>query len=347
MKKLAIFQSDLNIGGIQKSCVNFVNNIDHKKYEVDLYLVEKENIFLKDINSNINIKYIKKLPYFTKMIPFSILKIFYKPKINTVYDTVIDFNSYSNETALSAIKTNSKTKIMWVHNDIEIKIKEEFRYRILHFLFKSKYKHFDKFIAVSSGALASFIKVNKIKNKKKDIIPNFIDTNEIRQKINAEKPIEIDKNKINICSIGRIVHQKGFDILIEKINEIQEELNNFHFYIIGDGKLFNEINLKIKEYNLENLVTMTGFLSNPYPTLNEMDAFILLSRYEGQGMVFLEALALGLDVIMPKHLEKYVDNEISGSEDIKSSILNLKKHKHKFNGLEKYNSNIKKKINNL
>ena len=45
MKKLAIFQSDLNIGGIQKSCVNFVNNIDHKKYEVDLYLVEKENIF--------------------------------------------------------------------------------------------------------------------------------------------------------------------------------------------------------------------------------------------------------------------------------------------------------------
>ena len=61
MKKLAIFQSDLNIGGIQKSCVNFVNNIDHKKYEVDLYLVEKENIFLKDINSNINIKYIKKL----------------------------------------------------------------------------------------------------------------------------------------------------------------------------------------------------------------------------------------------------------------------------------------------
>ena len=118
-------------------------------------------------------------------------------------------------------------------------------------------------------------------------------------------------------------------------------------FCFEDGIRQEKINLKIKEYNLENLVTMTGFLSNPYPTLNEMDAFILLSRYEGQGMVFLEALALGLDVIMPKHLEKYVDNEISGSEDIKSSILNLKKHKHKFNGLEKYNSNIKKKINNL
>lgn len=347
MRKIAIFQVDLNIGGIQKSCVNLANNIDTKKYEVDLYLTKKENVFIKDINPDINVYYIKKLPYITKLIPISILKLFYNPKIKKEYDTVVDFNSYSNETALAAIKTKSKNKVMWIHNDVEVKIKEEILYRILHIVFKSKYKYFNKFIGVSTGALESFIKVNKIKNKETEVIPNLIDTNEIKNKLNEKSTIKIDESKINICSTGRVVHQKGFDILIETINNMRDKLNNHHFYIIGDGSEFNHIKEMVNEYGLNDLVTLTGFLSNPYPTMNKMDAFILMSRYEGQGMVFLEASSLGLDVIMPEHLEKYVDNEIKGTSDVEKSILELKKHPHKFNKLEEYNKNIKNKINNL
>lgn len=347
MKKIAIFQVDLNIGGIQKSCVNLVNNIDTKKYEVDLYLVEKENVFIKDINPSINIHYIKKLPYITKLMPLSILKLFYNPNIEKEYDTVVDFNSYSNETAISAIKTKSKSKIMWIHNDVEVKIKEELLYRILHILFKSKYKYFDKFIGVSTGALNSFIKVNKIKNKSTEVIPNFVDTKEIKSKLKDKSEIEIDETKINICSTARIVHQKGFDILVNTINNMKDKLDKYHFYIIGDGSEFNSIKEMIKEYNLTDLITLTGFLKNPYPTMNKMDAFILMSRYEGQGMVFLEAKCLGLDVIMPSHLEKYVDKEIIGVDDIEDEILKLKKHKHTFNNLEEYNQSIKDKINKL
>ncbi len=347
MKSIAIFQADLNIGGIQKSCVNLVNNIDTKKYVVDLYLTEKENIFLNDVNPNINIHYIKKLPYITKLIPISILKLFYNPKIEKEYDVAVDFNSYSNETAISAIKTKSKRKIMWIHNDVEVKIKEEILYRILHILFKSKYKYFDKFIGVSTGALESFIKVNKIENKETDVIPNFIDTKEIKEKLKSKSDIKVDDSLINVYSCGRVVHQKGFDILVNTINSIKDELNNYHFYIIGDGPELSNIKKQIEALGLENLITLTGFLSNPYPTINKMDAFLLMSRYEGQGMVFLEAYSLGVDVIMPHHLEKYVDGFIKGTKDVESSLLSLKKHKHKFNDLKEYNDNIRNKINKL
>lgn len=347
MKKIAIFQVDLNIGGIQKSCVNLVNNIDTEKYEVDLYLTEKENVFIKDINPHINVYYIKKLPYITKLLPISLLKLFYNPKIDTYYDTVVDFNSYSNETAIAAIKTKAKSKVMWIHNDVEVKIKEEILYRILHILFKSKYKYFNKFVAVSTGALDSFIKVNKIGNKDTEVIPNFIDTNEIKNKLKEKSDIKVDEKKINICSTARVVHQKGFDILVETINNMKDKLNNYHFYIIGNGSELKNIERMVADYKLNDLITLTGFLSNPYPTMNKMDAFILMSRYEGQGMVFLEAASLGLDVIMPSHLEKYVDKEIIGTKDIEKSILNLKKHKHEFNDLKEYNQKIKTKINNL
>ena len=347
MKKIAVFQVDLNIGGIQKSCVNFLNNLDPNKYEVDLYLLEKKGSFIKDLKKHIHIIYLKKLPYITKLIPFSLIKLFYKPAIRKDYDIAVDFNSYANETACGVILTNAPKKYIWVHNDVEIKIKEEFLYRVLHFLFKSKYKYFDAFVGVSSGALESFVKVNKIKDKETIVIPNLIDTNIIKEKIEEESIIEVSDKTINICSTGRLVHQKGFDLLINFIYENKEKLENYHFYIIGDGNQGNSLDVMLNTYGIENMVTITGYLSNPYALMNKMDGFILLSRYEGQGIVFMEALSLDLDVIMPKHLEKYVSGYIKGSDDIMASLLNIKKRKHHFNALKDYNEDIINKINNL
>ncbi len=346
MKTIAIFQADLNIGGIQKSCVNLLNNIDTKKYQVDLYLVEKNNIFLKDLNKDIKVFYIKKLPFFARVLPFKLLKLFYDNHITKEYDITIDFNTYSNETALQAIKTRAKKKITWIHNDFVIKKREEIRFRIIHFMFKSKYQYFDAFYSVSKGSLESFRSIHNYKDKEYVVLPNLIDTREIKNKLKDKSPITIDKSKINVGSIGRIVHQKGFDILVNELAKIKDELSNYHFYIIGGGKEYDNIKALIASQNLNDLITMLGYQSNPYPILNQMDAFILTSRYEGQGMVFLEAACLDLDIIMPKHLEKYVEG-IKGTSDLKASLLSLKKRDHKFNDLSDYNQEIIKKINNL
>ena len=136
---------------------------------------------------------------------------------------------------------------------------------------------------------------------------------------------------------------------------------NFSFYVIGFllavGILFGRficgwfcpfglIQELINKNNLHSLITLLGYQSNPYPILKKMDAFILTSRYEGQGMVFLEAKCLDLDIIMPSHLEKYVEG-IKGTNDIRKSLLSLKKRQHTFNDLSDYNNEIIDKINNL
>lgn len=346
MKKIAIFQADLNIGGIQKSCINLLNNIDPKKYEVDLYLVDTNNVFLKDLNKGINVFYIKKLPKIARILPFSLLKIFYDNHLKKEYDVAIDFNTYSNETAIQTIKTNAKKKITWIHNDFIIKRKEEIRFRIIHFMFKSKYKYFDSFYSVSKGSLESFKTLHNFPDKEYVVLPNLIDTKEIKDKLKEKSQITVDTKKINVASIGRIVHQKGFDILVKEIARMQSNLTNYHFYIIGGGKEYDNIQKLIDSFNLNDLITLLGYQKNPYPILNQMDAFILTSRYEGQGMVFLEAKCLDLDIIMPKHLEKYVEG-IEGCDDIEASLLKIKKRKHTFNPLNDYNNDIINKINNL
>lgn len=337
MKKIAFFQVDLNIGGIQKSLVNLLNNLDYKKYEVDLYLFEKENIFIDDIPKNVNVNYLEKGSSVNKLIYFNILQRRYVSKIDKVYDVAIDFNSYSMDTALACINCPARKRVTYVHNDIKIKLKEEPKYRILHHFFKSKYKYFDVIVGVSKACIDTFKEVHGNLDKDYYVIPNIINTKEIFDRSLDVSGIKVSKDVYNLCSAGRLVHQKGYDILLMYISELIKYRTDFHLYIIGDGPDREALEKQLFDLKLSNFVTLCGYRSNPYSIMNEMDGFVLTSRYEGQGMVFLEAKALGLDIVMPKHLEKYVD-DIKGTDDVIAAMIDLKRTKKKRDDLEKYNS---------
>lgn len=346
MKKIAIFQKDLKVGGIQKSLINLLNAIDTNKFKIDLYLFDKDNFYKDEINSNITINYLKPYHYFNRLIPFNILKKICKCKIDNEYDIAIDFNSYSNECAINTIKIKSNSKYIYAHNDVKLKEKYEYKYRILSFFFKKKYTYFDKIIAVSNGVKESFVEKYNFNKDKIIVIPNLIDTNEIIKKSKEKCDIKFDNNKYNLISVGRLVYQKGYDILIKIFKNICDKKSNFHLYIIGSGP--EEIMLKklVKRLNLTNDVSFLGAQNNPYKYMKQADGFILTSRYEGQGIVFLEAKCLDLKVFMPKHLEKYID-EIKGTDDIEKSVLESVKKNKKINELYNYNKTIIQRLEKL
>lgn len=349
-KNIAIFADNFNVGGIQKSLSNLLNNNDYNKWNIDVYVTDCENNFFA-INENANIIKFNKAPKIIKFIPFNFAFRIYNPKIlDKEYDLAIDFDSYQMHTAIGAIKCKSKKRAIWIHNDIQIKIKEEVKYRILHFFFKNKYDYFDTYCAVSQGALDSFKSDTKEINKNKEflVIPNYIDTIEIKNKLKEKCDININNDKLNIVTVGRLCHQKGIDIMLNNIKELSSVRKDFHLYIIGDGELRKELIETTKKLDLDNFVTFLGNQKNPYKYLKEMDLFYLSSRYEGQGMVILEAKSAGLDILIPKHLEKYCP-PIKGEDDV---LMYLKKyHKtnkiKKFNSLNDYNNDVKKNLDIL
>lgn len=349
-KNIAIFVDNFKVGGIQKSLINLLNNNDYNKWNIDVYVADCNDNFF-NINKNANIiKFNKVLPIF-KFVPFNIVYKIYHPDIlNKEYDLAIDFDSYQMHTAIGALKCNSKKKAIWIHNDIPIKLREEYKYRILHFFFKKKYDYFDTYCAVSQGALDSFKKISKVKNANKEylVIPNYIDTKEIADKLKEKCDIKVEKEKVNIVTVGRLCHQKGIDIMLGNIKQLSLERKDFHLYIIGDGDEKDRLIEKTKKLNLENYVTFLGNQKNPFKYMKEMDLFYLSSRYEGQGMVILEAKSVGLDVLIPKHLEKYCP-PIKGVDDILLYLKNYKKNNKikKFDNLEDYNNSIREKLDNL
>ncbi len=347
MKKIAIFQRDLKAGGIQKSLINLLNNIDLNKYDIDLYLFDEEMFFEDKISKKINVIYLKPQNYFVRFIPFSLLKKTNKYNINKKYDISIDYNSYDQSCALASIKTDAKKHIMWIHNDVIRERKNDFRYRVAHFIFKSKFKYYDTFVGVSKGVIEPFKKLNKVNHGSFFVIPNFIDSDEIIKKSKEKVDIRVDNSKYNLISVGRLVVQKGFDILINDMKKIVSCKKDIHLYIIGDGYERKKLEKQIKKSKLENYITLLGSKSNPFKYESIMDGFILESRYEGQGIVILEAKVLGLDLIIPDRLRGYVE-DIPFTDNVCNTVINIKKKKNKkIDRLENYNKKILEEIYKL
>lgn len=338
-KNIAIFQTDLGIGGIQKSVINLLNNLDYKKYNVDLYLLSKGEFF-ENLPKEVNVKILKFFPLF-KILPFEIMNLLTFKHIKKEYDVVIDFNGYSNYLSSLALKTKAKMKIMWVHNDYKEKKKYDKSFNLFYIFSKSKYKRFDNIVAVSEGAASSFEEITRVPCKY--IIPNYIDIEEINRKKEENVEFYVDEECVNICFLGRLVSQKGLESMLIKVRNILNNFKDFHLYIIGDGPLKDKLISEVEEANMYNYVTFLGNKKNPFPYLRKCDYLILNSKYEGQGMVALEALALGLEVIMPSRLNKYLDIDYIDIDNIKT----LKKVKRKENKLTNYNKEIDKKISSL
>lgn len=340
MRKIAIYQYDFGIGGIQKSLINLLTNLDTEEYDIDLFLFQEEIFYDVHLPSNVHLHFEKPFSKVARFIPFNLVKKMYKNPNKKEYDIAIDFNSYQMETAVYALQTNAKRKYIWLHNDVVIKLKEEKKYRILWFFFKSKFAQFDEVCAVSNGVKTSLneqlgIPLNRIR-----VLPNYIDTSEIIEKAKESVDFKVDPLKLNLCTLGRLTHQKGIDIALDDISKLTKIRQDFHFYIIGDGEEEDSLKQQTTALNLDSYVTFLGRKQNPFSYMNTMDIFLLTSRYEGQGMVLLEAKTLGLSIVMPKHLEKYID-DVEGVDDVLATLSNISKPVNKnIDPLVTYNQNI-------
>ncbi len=346
-KRIAFFQRDFQVGGIQKALLNLLQNLDGERYEADVYYFDPDPFYELPEKENLRFILLEPWPYFTRLIPFDVLNRRVRvPVEDREYDAAVDFNSYGSECAAGALQVKAKKRIMWIHNDVEIKLRSERKYRILWHFFKGKFRHFDAFAAVSPGIIEGFRRETGLTDVPIIPVPNTVDTAEIFRKADEPTEFRADPAQYNLCSMGRLVHQKGFDILLDVFAPVARERADMHLYLIGDGPERVSLEEKIAKLGLNGRVTMLGNLKNPFPVLSRMDGFALTSRYEGQGIVLWEAKSLGLELFMARHLEQY-NPGLRGCEDVGRALLSAQKKEKKRDDLAEYNEQIRKNLEKL
>ena len=107
-------------------------------------------------------------------------------------------------------------------------------------------------------------------------------------------------------SIGRLIPQKGYDILLKAFFELKKVNSNIQLRIIGEGPLRNELEGLIEKLNLQDEVFLDGNKPLGWKNLYDANAFVLPSVSEGFSGALVEALITGIPIVasdIPMNIE--------------------------------------------
>jgi asparagine synthase (glutamine-hydrolysing) len=144
-----------------------------------------------------------------------------------------------------------------------------------------------------------------------------------------------------IMTLGRLSAQeryKGFDEVIEVLPELARSVPNLSYLICGDGPDVARLEAKAESLNVRHRVVFTGFVPEDQKAdhYRLADAYVMPSRGEGFGIVFLEALACGIPVmgsLVDGGREALLDGALgilvdpSNTSDVKAGVLKALKQR--------------------
>jgi len=100
-----------------------------------------------------------------------------------------------------------------------------------------------------------------------------------------------------ILAVGRLVAQKGFDILIRAFDIVRQNMPGVRLVIVGEGPERATLEALVEQLALHDDVSLPGFTKNIASEYRRADLFVCSSRTEGFGNVIVEALSFGLPVV--------------------------------------------------
>lgn len=178
---------------------------------------------------------------------------------------------------------------------------------VWQFLRRFVYRFADKII-VQTSAVAEVMPSGLY--PKIDVIPNPIMANRI-----AKGESDKVKPKKQIVAMGRLVNQKGFDLLIRAFSEVYVKNPDWSLTIWGEGPDRKSLENLRDSLQLSDKVKLPGITQAPLAAMQNGKIFVLSSRYEGFPNVLLEAMALGLPVIAadcPSGPSEIIQDNING-----------------------------------
>ena len=125
----------------------------------------------------------------------------------------------------------------------------------------------------------------------------MVDDAAIREKARAELPAGLQKRRLTMASLGRLTHQKGYDVLLRVHDRLIRDGMECDLWIAGEGEDRPALEQFIAEHRLQDSVKLLGFCENPYPILQAADVLACSSRYEGLSTFVTEGLILAKPIV--------------------------------------------------
>ena len=327
---ILIFSQAMELGGVERSLLGFLDSIDYDRYDVDLFLMRHSGELMPYLNPNA--KLLPEIPQYASLaVPMtSLLKSGQfgvlsgrlkgklaarsfdkrhpsdKPSVTALtYSHKYTLNSMpliSDKTYDLAIsfltphyfvreRVKAKKYAAWIHTD----------YTALTFDRSAElamWEGYDAICGVSEQASQSFRTAFQELSEKVCTIENILPKELIcRQAEEPQTDMPAD-GAIRLLSVGRFCDAKNFDNVPDICRRLAEDGLNVKWYLIGYGGDELLIRRKIAEAGMQDRVIILGKKGNPYPYMRACDLYVQPSRYEGKAVTVREAQLLGKPVVI-------------------------------------------------
>ena len=166
----------------------------------------------------------------------------------------------------------------------------------------------DAVISISSFTRDRFFSWASLPEKICTLLPNAIHLERYGAGERSEQLLQrysLAGKKV-LLTLGRLVSRdraKGFDEVLELLPELQKDVPDICYVIAGEGPYRKSLEDKVRFLQLEEYVRFTGMVKEEEKAdlFRLADVYVMPSRGEGFGFVFLEAMACGIPVIASKN----------------------------------------------
>ncbi len=188
-------------------------------------------------------------------------------------------------------------------------------------------------IAVAKGALEEYFSFIKVKPHKAYPLYTFVDTNIFNNAVAVSKPAS---DTFRVVTVGNLKEQKNHQFLLDAFKELKNE--NISLDIYGKGLLEKPLQKEIDEHQLK--ITLKGQVKNVEQQIPSYDLFIMSSLYEGFALSVLEAMALGMPLLLTDIVSfreqcagTAVYYNLNDSKDFISKLFKLKNNRQQLENL--------------
>lgn len=179
-----------------------------------------------------------------------------------------------------------------------------FKYKLQKKLFFPMLQYADHYWGCSLNACKDSFPLNIL--DRACVIPYGIEVD--RFKFNAEERKQIRKQlgitgKLVLGHIGAFTEQKNHIFLLDIFRSVHSLQKDSVLLLVGEGELMNDIKRRAKNMGLSDAVIFYGTTENVPLILSAMDVFCFPSRWEGLGIVLIEAQASGLPCVVSSEIQ--------------------------------------------
>jgi glycosyltransferase involved in cell wall biosynthesis len=293
-KSILFLIPTLTGGGAERVIVTLLNHLDRARFALTLAVVDTRDAkFRSDIAADV--EFIDLGQRRVRHALPQIVQLVWRRRPDVVFSTLGHLNL-----ALAALRPLLPRGPRYVARESNVPSHQlnDQRHPILwRWLYRQFYRNHDLVVCQSHAMLADLETNFGLPPARGVVIHNPIDVDRIRQLAADGAPTKAVRRGtlLQLVAAGRLVPQKGFDLLIEAIALLPDV--PLRLTILGEGPLRDKLSDLVHRHGLEERVQMIGFQTNPYVWFSRADAFVLSSRYEGLPNAVLEALACGTPVI--------------------------------------------------